>query len=70
MAVFFWKRANTAGAVCSIILGTVITVVWNIMQIQWLDAVYPALGVSVLALIVVSLATAPPSRANLEPFEK
>jgi SSS family solute:Na+ symporter len=70
MAVFFWKRANTAGAVCSIILGTAITVVWNIMQIQWLDAVYPALGVSVLALIVVSLATAPPSRANLEPFEK
>jgi len=70
MAVFFWKRANTAGAVSSIILGTAITVVWNIMQIQWLDAVYPALGVSVLALVVVSLSTAPPSRANLEPFEK
>jgi Na+/proline symporter len=70
MAVFFWKRANTAGAVSSIILGTAITVIWNIMQIQWLDAVYPALGVSVLALVLVSLATAPPSRANLEPFEK
>ncbi len=70
MAVFFWKRANTAGAVSSIILGTAITVAWNILQIQWLDAVYPALGVSVLALVLVSLATAPPSRANLEPFEK
>ncbi|MFN7992617.1 MAG: sodium:solute symporter family protein [Bryobacteraceae bacterium] len=70
MAVFFWKRANTAGAISSIILGTVITVGWNIMQIQWLDAVYPALIVSVLALVLVSLATAPPSRANLEPFEK
>jgi len=70
MAVFFWKRANTAGAVSSIILGTAITVAWNILQIQWLDAVYPALGVSVLALVVVSLVTAPPSRANLEPFEK
>jgi SSS family solute:Na+ symporter len=70
MAVFFWKRANTAGAVSSIILGTAITVVWNIMEIQWLDAVYPALGVSVLALVAVSLATPPPSRANLEPFEK
>lgn len=70
MAVFFWRRANTAGAVSSIVLGTVITVGWNLMEIQWLDAVYPALGVSLVALIVVSLATAPPSRANLEPFEK
>ncbi len=70
MAVFFWKRANTAGAVSSIILGTAITVAWYILQIQWLDDVYPALGVSVLALVLVSLATAPPSRANLEPFEK
>ena len=70
MAVFFWKRANTAGAISSIILGTVITVVWNVMQIQWLDAVYPALAASLLALVFVSLATAPPPRANLEPFEK
>jgi Na+/proline symporter len=70
MAVFFWKRANKAGAISSIVLGTVITVAWNILDIQWLDAVYPALGVSLLALIVVSLATAPPTRANLEPFEK
>jgi len=70
MAVFFWKRANKAGAISSIVLGTVITMAWQILDIQWLDAVYPALGVSVLALIVVSLATAPPTRANLEPFEK
>ena len=69
MAVFFWKRANKAGAISSIVLGTVITVAWNILNIQW-PAVYPALGVSLLALIVVSLATAPPTRANLEPFEK
>jgi SSS family solute:Na+ symporter/sodium/proline symporter len=69
MAVFFWKRANLAGAISSIILGTVITVAWNILGIQWLDAVYPALGVSVLALVVVSLMTRPPARANLEPFE-
>jgi SSS family solute:Na+ symporter/sodium/proline symporter len=70
MAVFFWKRANTAGAISSILLGTAITVAWNVMQIEWLDAVYPALGVSLLALVGVSLATAPPARANLEPFEK
>jgi SSS family solute:Na+ symporter len=70
MAVFFWKRANMAGSISSIILGTVITVVWNILGIQWLDAVYPALGVSLVALVAVSLATAPPLKRNLEPFEK
>ena len=30
MAVFFWKRANGAGAVSSIAVGTVITVGWNL----------------------------------------
>ena len=70
MAVFFWKRANTAGAISSIIAGTVITVIWNVMDIQWLDAVYPAFGISLAALIGVSLCTPPPARAQLEPFEE
>jgi solute:Na+ symporter, SSS family len=70
MAVFFWKRANTAGAICSILAGTVITVVWNVMEIQWMEAVYPALGVSLAALIGVSLATAPPPKEKWEPFFK
>jgi Na+/proline symporter len=70
MAVFFWKRANTAGAMSSIIAGTAITVVWNVAGIEWMEAVYPALGVSLLALIGVSLATAPPSKEKWEPFFK
>jgi SSS family solute:Na+ symporter/sodium/proline symporter len=70
MAVFFWRRANTAGAISSIIAGTVITVVWNVAGIQVMDAVYPALGVSLLALVGVSLATAPPPREKWEPFTK
>lgn len=68
MAVFFWKRANTAGAISSIVLGTVITVVWNVLDIQWLDAVYPALVVSVISLVGVSLVTAPPPKEKWEPF--
>jgi SSS family solute:Na+ symporter/sodium/proline symporter len=68
MAVFFWKRANTAGAISSIVAGTVITVVWNVLQIEWLDAVYPALAVSLAALIGVSLATAPPPVPKWKPF--
>jgi SSS family solute:Na+ symporter/sodium/proline symporter len=68
MAVFFWKRANTAGALVSIVSGAVITVVWNVLGIRWLDAVYPALGVSVLSLILVSLLTSPPPEEKWRPF--
>jgi len=68
MAVFFWKRTTTAGAICSIALGTVITVAWNLANVQWLDAVYPALAVSLLSLVVVSLLTAPPPDEKWRPF--
>jgi SSS family solute:Na+ symporter/sodium/proline symporter len=68
MAVFFWKRANTAGAISSIVAGTVITVVWNVLQIESVDAVYPALAVSLLALVGVSLATQAPPPQKWTPF--
>jgi Na+/proline symporter len=72
MAVFFWKRTTTAGAVASIALGTVITVAWNIAQaLGWrndTDAVYPALIASVAALVFVSLATPKPDEAKWKPF--
>jgi SSS family solute:Na+ symporter/sodium/proline symporter len=71
MAVFFWRRTTTAGAISSIVLGTVITIGWNLaqlkgpeslrLQIAGIDAVYPALLVSVASLILVSLATPAPS---------
>jgi SSS family solute:Na+ symporter/sodium/proline symporter len=70
MTVFFWKRANTAGAMSSIIAATVVTVAWNVLNIQTVEAIYPALGVSLAALIGVSLMTPPPPREKLEPFEK
>jgi len=78
MAVFFWKRATAAGAVTSIILGTIITVVWDAFEIQvrfqeygWIrsmDAVYPALVISVLGLVAVSLLSAPPPMERWKPF--
>jgi SSS family solute:Na+ symporter/sodium/proline symporter len=68
MAVFFWKRATTAGAISSIALGTAVTVGWNIANVQWLDAVYPALAVSLLSLIFVSLLTPPPLEHKWKPF--
>jgi len=57
MAVFFWERATPAGAVASIASGTAVTVVWNLLGIRFLDAIYPALAVSVISLIVASLLT-------------
>ena len=79
MAVFFWRRSNTAGAVSSIIVGTIVTVVWQLLQnsgsaavpplILKVDAVYPALISSVISLIVVSLCTPPPSPKQLAAFE-
>lgn len=69
MAVFFWKRATAAGAVASIGLGTAVTVAWNLMGSPWgLDAVYPALAISVASLIGVSLATPAPPKEKWAPF--
>jgi len=78
MAVFFWKRATAAGAVTSILMGTVVTVIWDAFEIQmrfqqypWIrnmDAVYPALAISVAALVAVSLLSAPPPREKWQAF--
>ena len=79
MAVFFWRRSTTAGAIASIVLGTIVTVAWQLLQqygpltaqspIGGIDAVYPALASSVLSLVVVSLLTPAPSPAQLAKLE-
>jgi solute:Na+ symporter, SSS family len=66
MAVFFWRRTTTSGAIISITLGTVVTVVWNLMGRG--EAVYPALAASVVSLVVVSLLTPPPPPEKVRPF--
>jgi SSS family solute:Na+ symporter len=65
-AALFWKRATKVGAIASIVGGTATTLVWSgldLTQISWLqwaaplDAVLPALTVSVLGLVLGSLLT-------------
>jgi len=78
MAVFFWRRATAGGAVTSILMGTIITVVWDAFEIQnrfqqygWIknvDADYPALLISLVGLIAVSLASRPPEPNKWQPF--
>ncbi len=64
VAALFWKGATKAGAITSILAGTVTTLLWGEVikdrlpaQLAELDAVLPAITLSVLSLIVVSLLT-------------
>jgi Na+/proline symporter len=82
MGTFFSKRVTGAAAVVSILLGTAVTIFWNVEQIlsdrgrpvwvpaKWLqhDAIFPAVTISVVSLIVVSLLTPPPNREKWAPF--
>jgi Na+/proline symporter len=74
MAAFFWKRATAKAAVVSIALGTLVTIGWNFggkfLPASWAerDAIFPALLVSLLALVSVSLLTRAPAREKWAPF--
>jgi SSS family solute:Na+ symporter/sodium/proline symporter len=77
LSAFFWKRATAAGAVTSIALGTAVTVGWDSAWVHRVfptviaerDAILPALVVSLLALLIVSLMTPKPTEEQLQPFE-
>ena len=64
VAALFWKKATKAGAISSILAGTVTTLLWEEVikmhlpaEAAKLDAVLPAITLSVICLIVVSLCT-------------
>jgi len=64
VAALFWKGATKAGAISSILAGTVTTLLWGEVikdrmsaQVADLDAVLPAITLSVICLVVVSLVT-------------
>ncbi len=76
VAALFWKRATKAGAITSILCGTIITLMWGEFlrdvlanaihpKVGELDAVLPAIFISCLSLLVVSLSTKPePEKAE------
>ncbi len=76
LAAFYWRRANSAGAVSAIAAGTFITVFWDTgfvknhlpTALQQRDAIFPALLAALLCLIIVSLLTRPPTEAQLKPL--
>jgi len=77
LAAFYSKRVTAWGAVAAIAGGTVVTLAWDAPGVKELfppiiaqrDAIFPALAVSVAAMIVVSLFTPKPSGAQLAKFE-
>ncbi|HEV2962959.1 MAG TPA: sodium:solute symporter family protein [Candidatus Angelobacter sp.] len=82
MAAFFSKRATATAAVTSIALGTLVTIVWNLQVLamrdhrptfipqSWLthDAIFPALAISLLSLVLVSIVTTRPRPEQWSPF--
>ena len=72
LAAFFWRRATRAGGVASIAAGMFVTLGWEIQAraaggnyLFDMPTVYPAFAASVLALVLVSLATPVPSEQDL-----
>ncbi len=64
VAALFWKGATKQGAISSILAGTVTTLLWEEVikghlpaEVAKLDAVLPAITLSVICLIVISLCT-------------
>lgn len=80
LAAFFWRRATTAGGISSIVVGTFVTIIWKNLDLGssvpaslgiagvQIDAVIPAITLSVLTLIMVSLLTEKPPEEKWRPF--
>jgi solute:Na+ symporter, SSS family len=76
LAAFYSKRVTAWGAVAAIAAGTVVTLVWDLPGVKSTfpkilaerDAIFPALFVSVLAMVVVSMFTPAPEPEQLAQF--
>lgn len=75
VAAIVWKRATKPGAVASIVVGAVVSLVWSEAAVireslppavSDLDAVLPAITASVVCLVAVSLLTRNPSEQSRE----
>ncbi len=68
VAALFWKGATKQGAIASIVSGMTVVLIWENLPfikklpafLSQLDAVLPAITASVVALVLVSLATTKP----------
>ena len=75
LAAFLWKRVTTAGGITSILLGTGVTVAWEMatqnaggIPPMGIPTFYPAIAASLGGLIIVSLLTPAEPEAKWRPF--
>jgi len=74
LAAFLWKRVTVAGGVASVATGMITTAIFGalntfeIIHLEYDYIIYPAGGASILALILVSLMTAPSPEEKWRPF--
>jgi Na+/proline symporter len=71
VAALTWKRATTAGSVTSILTGVLTTLIWEFGgygESTGVDPVIPAIAISVLSLVMVSLLTPRQSDEKLKAF--
>jgi SSS family solute:Na+ symporter/sodium/proline symporter len=76
LAAFYSKRVTAWGAVAAIASGTVVTLAWDLPGVKMIfpkivaerDAIFPALAVAVIAMVVVSLLTPAPAPHQLAQF--
>jgi SSS family solute:Na+ symporter/sodium/proline symporter len=76
LAAFYSKRVTAWGAVAAIAAGTVVTLAWDQPWVKHhvpdilanRDAIFPALGAAVFAMIVVSTFTPRPAPEQLAQF--
>ncbi len=76
LAAFYSKRVTAWGAVAAIAAGTVVTLVWDLPGVKERfpqilaerDAIFPALFLSVIAMVVVSMFTRAPRAEQLAQF--
>ncbi|AFR08502.1 sodium:solute symporter family protein [Nocardiopsis alba] len=67
LAVLFWKRATTAGAVAALIVGSAVTIGWELVGAPGgFNGVIVALPAAVIALVAASLLTKAPDPRTLE----
>ncbi|MBD8021400.1 sodium:solute symporter family protein [Brevibacterium gallinarum] len=60
LAALFWKRASAAGAVASMLIGGIATILWEVFgPAEEVRSVVIAAPIAIVVLIVVSLATKP-----------
>ncbi|MGN0465075.1 MAG: sodium/proline symporter PutP [Lachnospiraceae bacterium] len=75
----FWKRTNLQGAIAGLISGAATVIIWDYLPIVGGQTIYAATGlyslavgfvISLVCIIIVSLATKAPEQSILDEFEK